>query len=188
MLTDEQGQMLVQLARQTIKQELEGADGAVDESDVFADEAFQEHCGVFVTLHKREALRGCIGSVAAVEPIVDGVRRHAKNAAFHDPRFTPVSQDELAELDIEVSVLSQPVKLDYTDGSTLPALLKPGRDGVILKAASGAGATFLPQVWKQLPDPHSFLNHLCIKAGLQPTAWLTDPLEIQIYQVQHFEE
>lgn len=188
MLTDEQGKMLVQLARQTIKHELEGSEGVVDEGDSFTDGAFQEHCGVFVTLHKRQALRGCIGSIAAVEPLVDGLRRHARNAAFHDPRFAPVTQDELADLHIEVSVLSQPAALDYTDGSTLPDLLKPGRDGVILKAASGAGATFLPQVWKQLPDPHAFLNHLCIKAGLQPTAWLTDPLEIQIYQVQSFEE
>ncbi len=187
-LTDKQGKQLVQLARATIEYELGGKAGPEPDLSAFNHAAFQEQRGVFVTLHKREVLRGCIGSLVGVESIVDGVQRHAKNAAFHDHRFKPVDRDEAAELDIEVSVLTKPTPLQYQQPLELLELLRPERDGVVLKAKNGARATFLPQVWRQLPDHQAFLSHLCKKAGLSETAWMTEMVEVQVYQVHSFKQ
>ncbi|MBM9513634.1 AmmeMemoRadiSam system protein A [Desulfogranum marinum] len=188
MLTETQGRLLVRLVRQQIEEHLNLPQSDPVSEEELADPIFQEKRGVFVTLHKREALRGCIGSLVGVESILAGIKRHALNAAFHDSRFQPVSPDELRDLHIEVSVLSEPQDMAYSDGDDLANKLRPEIDGLILRAPGGVGATFLPQVWKQLPDPKAFLSHLCSKAGLAPTAWKTDGLEVQTYQVQYFEE
>lgn len=188
MLTNEQGAVLVRLARQVIAEQLHIPSVEPVSAEEQNHPALQEKRGVFVTLHKREALRGCIGSLSAAESIVAGVKRHALNAAFHDHRFEPVSADEFDDLHIEVSVLSEPSACDYADSADLLSRLQPGIDGVILRGAGGRGATFLPQVWKQLPEPADFLRHLCLKAGLAPTAWQNDGLELHTYQVQYFEE
>ncbi len=188
MLNQNQGEILVQLARQEIEQHLHmDVSNPVPEAEL-SDPIFSIKHGVFVTLHKREALRGCIGSLEAVEPLRDAVRRHAINAAFHDHRFEPVSPAEVPALHIEVSILSTPQKLDYTDARELPSLLTPQEDGVIIRSSGGLGATFLPQVWKQLPQAELFLGHLCRKAGLDEHAWLHDRLEVATYRVQYFEE
>lgn len=187
MLTNQQGQTLVRLARQQI----EGHLGVTPERPLteaeLADPALQRKSGVFVTLHKRRALRGCIGSLAAAESIVEGVRRNALNAAFHDYRFAALTTAELPELHVEVSVLTEPQPLAYQDADELLRLLRPGIDGVILSGPAGASATFLPQVWQQLPAPEQFLGHLCRKAGLAENAWRSGKLAISTYQVQSFE-
>jgi AmmeMemoRadiSam system protein A len=188
MLTPQQGQVLVRLARQQIEQHL----GVKPDRPVTAEDleaaAFHHRQGVFVTLHKQGDLRGCIGSLAAVESVVDGIKRNALNAAFHDYRFKPLTAGELSALHVEVSVLTDPEPLGYEDADHLLRLLHPGRDGVILKGPRGESATFLPQVWQQLPAPEQFLGHLCRKAGLAEGAWRSGTLEILIYQVQSFEE
>jgi len=188
MLTAEQGNILVRLARQTIAEHLHLDVAEPVRPEELTDPELQARRGVFVTLNKRGALRGCIGSLIGQESIVDGVRRHALNAAFHDSRFPPVEAREVPELHIDISVLTEPRPLAYSDGEDLISKLRPGIDGVILKASGGRGATFLPQVWEQVPDPQLFLGHLCRKAGLADTAWLSGELEVETYQVQHFEE
>lgn len=188
MLTDEQGYVLVRLARQTIAEHVHlPVDEPLGHEDL-VDPGLQARRGVFVTLNKRGALRGCIGSLVGQESIVDGVRRHAINAALHDSRFPPVETGEVPDLQIDISVLTEPRSLAYSDGDDLIHKLQPGIDGVILRAPDGAGATFLPQVWEQLPDPQFFLGHLCRKAGLADNAWQSEKLEVETYQVQHFEE
>ena len=188
MLTQEQGRVLVRLARQTIEEQAGLAPTDPVGTEELADPALRQRRGVFVTLNKRGMLRGCIGSLTGVEPLVDGVRRNAINAAFHDHRFPMVSADEVPELEIEVSVLTQPQPFPYTDAEDLVHRLRPGIDGVIIRAANGAGATFLPQVWAQLPTPEPFLSHLCRKAGLPENFWRSGELTVETYQVQHFEE
>lgn len=187
MLTEQHGRTLLQLARQTIEEHL----GLTPENPVspeqLADPALHRNQGVFVTLNKRQQLRGCIGCLTGMESIVDGVRRHALNAAFSDPRFPPVSREEVPSLEIHISILSDPVSLAYENPDDLVRKLRPGIDGVILRDLSGRSATFLPQVWKQLPDTRQFLRHLSLKAGLPEDAWRRRP-EIQTYQVQYFEE
>ncbi len=141
----------------------------------------------FVTLHDRQgALRGCIGGLEAVARLEDDLRRHARAAAFEDPRFGPLQAHEWPGLGIEVSLLDTPQPLP--PGRTRTAALKqlqPGVDGVILEW-HGHRATFLPQVWEQLPEPEAFFAALLRKAGLPPDFWDPD-LRLQRYTVRHFE-
>jgi AmmeMemoRadiSam system protein A len=140
-----------------------------------------------VTLTINQQLRGCIGNLDSTDSIVDGIERNAINAAFHDPRFSPLKADELDLIDIEVSILTEPRLLEYRDSKELISKLRVNVDGVILRKGS-ASATFLPQVWEQLPQPEKFLSQLCMKAGLSANTWKKGHLDILTYQVQYFEE
>ncbi|RLB98082.1 MAG: TIGR00296 family protein [Deltaproteobacteria bacterium] len=187
-LTEAQGQLLVRLARQTIARRLGRAAGEGDLAAQAAKEpAFQRRSGTFVTLKIDGRLRGCIGSLAAEETICQGVQRNALNAAFNDYRFAPLTAEELDQVAIEVSILTPPAPLDYRDADDLVARLRPGVDGVILRQGSRS-ATFLPQVWEQLPRAEAFLDHLCLKAGLSPEAWRRGEVQVSTYQVVYFEE
>jgi AmmeMemoRadiSam system protein A len=185
-LTQQQGQLLIRLARQQIETHLGVPPSSPVSQKELTDPALQEKRGIFVTLHKQGALRGCIGSLTAVESIIQGVQRQALNAAFHDQRFAALTVDELPDLHIEVSVLTTPEPLVYRDVNELLERLRPDIDGVILNGPGGTGATFLPQVWRQLPDAATFLDHLCRKAGLADTTWRSEQLTISTYQVQSF--
>lgn len=189
-ISKEQGRILVRLARQTIMDQL-GCKSCRDDFDVLAAARevldFQAKRGTFICLKIEGRLRGCIGSLAATESIVDGVMDNAVNAAFHDPRFSPLSDDELDKVSIEVSVLTDPQPLDYDGPADLIAKLRPGVDGLIIRKGP-LSATFLPQVWEQLPKPEDFLSHLCRKAGLPGDSWKTTTLEVSTYQVQYFSE
>lgn len=188
MLNEQQGRTLIQLARQTIEEHLGMQPDKLVDPQVLGDPDFQEKRAVFVTLNKRGQLRGCIGCLTGNESILAGIQRHALNAAFNDHRFPPVTRDEVPELEIDISVLTEPQNLAYNDGDDLLDKLRPNVDGVILRHPSGASATFLPQVWEQLPSPTLFLGHLCRKAGLPETEWRSGSLTIQTYQVQYFKE
>ncbi len=188
MLSAQEGNILVRLARQTIEEYVGLPPSDPVSARELASPALQEKHGIFVTLHKNNRLRGCVGSLLGVESVVDGVRRHAINAAFHDQRFPMVSAEEVAELQIEVSVLSDPEPLSYSDGMDLIRRLRPHEDGVIIRAPNGASATFLPQVWEQLPRPQQFLDHLCLKAGLPADFWQSGELRVETYKVIHFQE
>ncbi len=148
----------------------------------------QEDGASFVTLRKQNgALRGCIGSLAARRPLAEDVRENALSAAFGDPRFPPLTSAEFSHVGVEVSVLTAPAPLNFDDADDLLRKLRPNVDGVILEHGRRR-ATFLPQVWEQLPDPEGFLGHLCYKAGLPLNAWRWPDLKIFIYQVEKFEE
>jgi AmmeMemoRadiSam system protein A len=190
----QKGQILVRLARRTLNKKLgrpmdrsqgNALDNALDKA--LAEPDFESMCGTFVTLTMEGQLRGCIGSLEPVDTIREGVRTNALNAAFHDPRFPPVTNRELDNIDIEISILTRPIALAYTDGKDLAAKLHCGIDGVIICKGS-ARATFLPQVWDQLPRPEDFLSHLCRKAGLATDAWQATRLTVETYQVQYFHE
>ncbi len=183
-VTDEQGKALLKLARRTIAFRL-GCGEAPESGDDCRD--LQQRGAVFVTLKKRGRLRGCIGNLEPVGPLWQGVRDNALNAAFHDSRFPPLTAEEIDEVHLDISILGPAVLLEYSDADDLLARLRPGQDGVILRSGT-AGATFLPQVWQQLPNPEDFLDHLCRKAGLSASAWRHSHPEIRIYRVQSFEE
>jgi len=189
-LTNKQGDALLSIARQTIMESL-GINGPninnEKNEDILKDKIFQTNSGTFVTLHLNGQLRGCMGNIMASETIKDGVKRNAINAAFHDPRFPGVKKDELKNIDMEISILTKPVPMDYKDGQDLIDNLRVNIDGVILQKGR-ASATFLPQVWEQLPSPEEFLSHLCLKAGLPQDAWNSPGIEILTYQVQYFNE
>ncbi|MBU1231448.1 MAG: AmmeMemoRadiSam system protein A [Proteobacteria bacterium] len=182
-LNQEQGKVLLRLARQAIGEQL----GLVEEKPLPQDPGLDVEYGTFVTLKIGGALRGCIGNILPSGSVAEAIKRNALNAAFDDSRFSPLTAEELAKVHIDISVLSQPLLLDYSDEEDLIAKLQPGKDGVLLRLGM-AGATFLPQVWEQLPDPQLFLGHLCQKAGLPATAWRDSHPEIHIYHVQCFAE
>jgi AmmeMemoRadiSam system protein B/AmmeMemoRadiSam system protein A len=141
--------------------------------------ALREIGATFVTLKLDGKLRGCIGSLDATLPVVDDVSRNAYRAAYHDPRFEPVSRLEGERLQIHISLLGPPVALSFSSEEELVAQLSPGVDGLILRDGSRY-ATFLPDVWEQLPDPREFLAHLKQKAGLAVDYW-SDTLEVSRY-------
>jgi uncharacterized protein len=142
----------------------------------------------FVTLTKGGQLRGCIGTLEAHQPLAEDVQEHAIAAALNDYRFDPVTPDELDDIEIEVSRLTAPQPLHYTSPEDLLAKLRLGTHGVTLRDASGRRATFLPQVWRQLPQKEQFLAHLCQKMGASPDAWRSGNLTVHTYQVEEFHE
>ena len=140
----------------------------------------------FVTLTKAGALRGCIGSLTAYRPLGEDVAANAANAAFRDPRFPPLSAQELPGTHIEVSVLSDPEPYAFSGRADALSRLRPGIDGVTLEYGNHRG-TFLPQVWDTLPGPENFLNHLVRKAGL-PAGWWDDGVRLSRYTVKAFDQ
>jgi AmmeMemoRadiSam system protein A len=148
---------------------------------------FTERKGCFVTLTKRGDLRGCIGNIMARGPLHKAVIENARNAALDDPRFPPVGLRELSQIEIEISVLTAPQPLVFSSPEDLLRKLKPNQDGVVLQIG-GNGATYLPQVWEQLPDRTEFLNHLAEKAGCAPDAWRQPGVTVYIYHVEAFKE
>ncbi len=145
-----------------------------------------EKGAVFVTLNKNHALRGCIGSIIAHRALIDDLIANAKAAAFSDPRFNPLTTDELDEIEVEVSLLTEPKPLPYTDIEDLRSKIRPKVDGVILQL-DGYQATFLPQVWDDLKSFDDFFAHLCMKAGMTPDCLKYHP-NIFVYQVEKIEE
>ncbi len=141
--------------------------------------------GVFVTIYKKTSqgkeLRGCIGFPYPLYPLGRAVARAAKEAC-EDPRFPPLSEEELKEIKIEVSILSEPKKLEVKNRAKLPEMLDKSK-GYIIKRGFNSGL-FLPQVWKELSDPEEFLANLCFKAGLPPDSWLDPKTEIYEFEAK----
>ena len=185
-LTEEEGKYLLGVARETIAQALSGKEEPEKGASV-SSPLFDEQRGTFVTLTKGGSLRGCIGHIIPRESLIEGIRVNAINAAFKDPRFRPLNRNEWKRVRIEISILTEPESLSYSDADDLLKKLRPGIDGVIIKKGYHQ-STFLPQVWEQLPQKEEFLNHLCRKAGLDGDEWKKGRIEVSTYQAQAFEE
>lgn len=123
------------------------------------------HQSCFVTLTIKEQLRGCMGDLEAKHPLVENVAANAYAAAFKDPRFPPLTEEEYPEIQIHLSLLSPITLIDFSSEERLLGQLQPGRDGLIIEL-EGRRATFLPAVWEFLPEPVEFLRHLKYKAGI----------------------
>lgn len=186
MLDERQGQHLVNIARKSIGEYLR-THRRLQVSHEGIDARLLEWQACFVTLTLQGELRGCIGSLEPVEPLIDNVAHNAWSAAFSDPRFPLVSVGEFDGLHIDVSVLGIPAPMQIDSEASLVAQLRPGRDGLILHTPQGGRATFLPSVWEQLPDPVAFVQHLKRKAGL-PLAYWHPAMRAERYEVQYFEE
>ncbi len=134
----------------------------------------------FVTLYKGGELRGCIGHLSAIQPLYKDIIENAFNAAFSDPRFDALRVEELKVVKLEISVLTDPVMLEFKDEKDLLSKLVPKKDGVIVSKGY-YNATFLPSVWDELKDKKKFLTQLCLKAGLDADEWRRPGLKVQIY-------
>lgn len=177
------GAVLLQVARAEIAQAL----GLQAEITLPQDADWLAAQGAsFVTLMKQGELRGCIGTLEAHRPLLEDVRKNARAAAFEDPRFFPLRREEFADIRVEVSLLSVPEPLAVETEAEALARLRPHLDGVVLEYG-WRRATFLPQVWEQLPEPREFLRQLKRKAGLPADFW-ADNLLLSRYDVQKWKE
>ncbi len=175
------GQILLQLARGAI----ESAFGKP--APAIADTPWLRQPGAtFVTLTRNGTLRGCIGALEAYRPLREDVYQNALAAAFHDPRFPPLESHELADLKVEVSLLSPQQEIVFTDEADALEQLRSNVDGVVFTCGAYR-STFLPQVWEQLPTPRTFMAHLKRKAGLAENFWSPD-VRLYRYTVNKWKE
>jgi AmmeMemoRadiSam system protein A len=185
-LTQAEQVLLLNIARQAIENAVQGQPLPELNRDALPPPLMALGAS-FVTLTIEGRLRGCIGTLDAYQPLAQDVQEHAVAAALQDFRFPPVKLAELSLIRIEVSALTPRTPLTYSGPQDLLAKLRPGVDGVILQDGLRK-ATFLPQVWEQLPDPVEFLTHLCMKMGAPGDRWQKKSLDVFIYQVQEFQE
>ncbi len=186
--SSEKSTLLIGLAREAIEREL-GKD--VERALVSAQDAellawLAAPAATFVTLTRDGRLRGCIGTLEARRALRDDVVGNACAAAFEDPRFTPLTVEELDGLRVEVSLLSPATPIDCHSEAELLGAVRPGVDGLVLECGKQR-ATFLPQVWGELPEPSEFLAALRRKARLESDFW-SDEMRFWRYTVEKFEE
>jgi AmmeMemoRadiSam system protein A len=180
-LTAEQRQTLLSIARRSIEAVLDGRRPELDFSQY--DDTLRRPSGAFVSLHTKGGdLRGCIGSIQALAPLCNAVSSSAVNAAFRDPRFHPVRRDELGNLHIEISVMSPIERVADV------AEIEVGRDGLIISRGTRAGL-LLPQVAMNYGwDRETFLRQTCVKAGLSPDSWQLPECRIERFSAEVFSE
>jgi AmmeMemoRadiSam system protein A len=177
-LTREEKQILLATARRAITARLEKRTPRYPQPT----EVLKKKCGAFVTLHKRGKLRGCIGFVVAGKPLIDTVAEAAQSSAFADPRFSTLTQRELKEIDIEISVLSPMRRIESVEE------IEVGTHGIMLRNGLRSGL-LLPQVATEYGwDRETFLTHTCYKAGLSGECWRSPETEIEIFSAVVFGE
>ena len=181
---EENRKILLNLAQESIQHGLTTGKPLPVNIDQFPPELC-EKCATFVTLKKQGQLRGCIGMLEAIRPLAQDVAENAFSAAFKDPRFPPMKEDELDLIEIHLSILSRPEPVTFTSEQDLLAQVRPGIDGLILEEGSKRG-TFLPSVWESLPDPRQFLRHLKQKAGLPADYW-SSSLKVSRYTTEYID-
>ena len=181
-MTDtDKGHVLTTIARAAIAHAL-GISLTADESAPW----LTEHGACFVTLTQHGELRGCIGSLQAHRSLLSDIKSNAVSAALHDPRFMPLTANELKITRIEISLLTPPQAMSFKDEADVLSQLRPNIDGVVLEFGHYR-STFLPQVWEQLPTPHLFMAHLKRKAGLPDDFW-NNEVKLSRYSVTKFIE
>ncbi|MDI9393975.1 MAG: TIGR00296 family protein [Euryarchaeota archaeon] len=187
MLTETEGRAAVKLARKTIEAFLsEGKIPDSQELGIDISPVFGEYRGVFVTLSEDGLLRGCIGHPYPDSTLEDAILDSAISAATRDPRFPPVEEEELKSITVEVTILTQPEKINASP-KDLPDKVEIGKHGLIVKQGYYQGL-LLPQVAPENNmDSIDFLSHTCIKAGLSPDAWLKGA-EVYCFEGQIFKE
>ncbi|MGB9665451.1 MAG: AmmeMemoRadiSam system protein A [Ignavibacteria bacterium] len=177
--SDEEKKILLQIARDSIKEEFGKA--VVNLNQEFPD-ALKQKCGVFVTLTIDGELRGCIGYIISDKPLYELVYEVAKKSAFEDPRFYPLTEEEVDHIEIEISVLSPPKKISSIDE------IKIGEHGLIIQKGPFHGL-LLPQVaTKYNWTVKEFLEHTCLKAGLSKNEWKDPQTNIEIFSAEIFSE
>ena len=178
-LTEGEQQTCLQVARDSILHGLKYG-SALDVEAKDYPENLRQHLTSFVTLHLQGQLRGCIGALEASQPLIDDIGEHAYAAAFKDPRFPALTNNEFDNITIDISVLGKPEAIIFKNEQDLLRQIRPGVDGLILEHGYNRG-TFLPSVWKELATVNEFFQHLKIKAGL-PENWWKDDVKVSRYE------
>lgn len=184
-LTPEEGQLLLKIARENIVSYLKGEEYALPND---LPKIFQEKLGVFVTLSLNSNLRGCIGYPEPYYSLIEGLLDVSISAAFDDPRFNPVSLQEFDNIQLEISVLTKPQLIEIQNYTDYISLIEIGRDGLIIENSYHRGL-LLPQVpIEQKWDTVTYLENLCYKAGLSSESWKDENTKLYAFQAQIFEE
>lgn len=185
MIKIEQAKKLIMLAREVISAYFKGKEVTV--SNDIKDE-FGEDCGVFVSLYLKDELIGCIGIPKPIMPLYKAVIQGAKGAAFEDPRFPPLKEDQMDGLRVEISVLTEPEAIEIKDPKDYLEKIKIGKDGLMIQDEFGSGL-LLPQVAVEWDwDAKEFLNQTCMKTGLEPDCWCNLKRNVYKFQAQVFTE
>lgn len=185
-LTKKEKEFLLDLSRKTLEEYfVAGKKMEIDEEKV--PKNLREKRATFVTLTKNRELRGCIGNILPKFPLCRDIINNTLSAAFADSRFPQLTYKELAEIKIEISILTLPKRILYDDVEDLLEKIKPKEYGLILQSGFSQ-ATFLPDVWKDLVKKEEFLANLSLKAGLSPDAWKNPNTEFFYYKTESFEE
>lgn len=178
-LTEADKKVLIQAARDSIRTHLKGA---TPSPPAQLAPVLREPRGVFVSLHRQGRLRGCIGYLEAVKPLLPAVQEMAVAAAFHDPRFSPLREEELADLDVEISVLTPMQRINKAEE------IEVGKHGLYIERGPSRGL-LLPQVATQYRwDRTTFLEQTCAKAGLPTQAWKEPETRIFVFTADIFSE
>jgi AmmeMemoRadiSam system protein A len=185
-LSDHDRKVLLQLAREALKYGVQGKPLPPLDLEELSGQLTQTGA-TFVTLTIDSELRGCIGSLEARRPLAEDVQVHAVAAALEDYRFPPVSEHEVGIITIEISRLTSPQRIQSQNAEDLISQIRPGIDGVILMKGRQR-ATFLPQVWRKVPEVEQFLDMLCRKMGSPSDCWREKDVQVFTYQVEKFQE
>ena len=178
-LTKSDQELLLRLARNSIEAQVKGRAPTLSDQ---IPEKFRKPCGVFVSLHRQGRLRGCIGYLEAVQPLIQSVQDMAVAAAFRDPRFPPLKEDELADLEVEISVLTPMRRIFKAEE------IEVGKHGLYIERGLARGL-LLPQVAAQCGwDRTNFLEQTCCKAGLPSDAWKDPDSRISVFGAEVFSE
>ncbi|MDO8292299.1 MAG: AmmeMemoRadiSam system protein A [Gallionella sp.] len=180
-MNTEDGKILLPIARAAISRALNVPHTADETASWLA-----EHGACFVTLTQNGELRGCIGTLQAHRPLLADVKSNAVSAAIHDPRFMPLSIEELDITTVEISLLSPATAMNVRDEADALAQIRPNVDGIVFEYGHYR-STFLPQVWEQLPQPRQFMAHLRRKAGLPEDFW-EEGVKLSRYTVTKWKE
>ncbi len=183
LINPEQRRQLLALALASIRHGLSSGEPLTVRAEQYAP-PLRQHRASFVTLNKEGQLRGCIGHLEAWQSLVEDVAQNAWAAAFRDPRFSPLTSQELERLQIHISVLTPAQPLQFTSEHDLLTQIRPQVDGLILRDGNARG-TFLPSVWDALPRVEDFWQHLKQKAGLPANHW-SNTLTVQRYETESF--
>lgn len=186
MLSEEEGNFLIKLARESIESYIMRRK-AMDVPEN-TPESLKEYMGAFVTLNEKGLLRGCIGYFEPIKPLVNAVIEVAISAALNDPRFPPVTADELDDIKLEVSVLTKPELIEVNKPEEYMNKIKIGEDGLIIERDQYKGL-LLPQVAvEQEWNVEEFLYNTCTKAGLTADCWIYNDVKIYKFNAQIFNE
>jgi AmmeMemoRadiSam system protein A len=179
----EEREILLNLAREAISYAVQGERAPTADLSSLPGR-LREQGASFVTLWGPGGeLRGCIGTVESHAPLAHDVQRNAVGSAMRDPRFHPVQPEEVDGLQIELSILTPPQRLEYDGPDDLLNRIRPGVDGVIIEK-DWHRATLLPSVWAKIPDPVQFLSTLCLKAALPQDEWRGQGMTVYVYQAE----
>lgn len=184
MISEENGQYLVEVAKNAISTYLETGRRPFMPED--CPEELKEELGVFVTLNKKHRLRGCIGYPEPVKSLIESTIDVAIAAAFDDPRFPELKKEEYNDLEFEVTVLTQPELIEIAHPDQYLKEIEIGRDGLIIQKGYARGL-LLPQVAPENGfSVEEFLDHTCMKAGISADSWMDESCDVYKFQGQIF--